>query len=69
MPKHKSAKKSSYSISGVPSMQHKSLHVEPAENGYIIRCYYGEPGKDKTIVAKSEEEAKSTVMELMGLKN
>lgn len=69
MPKRmKKMPKTNMSVSGMPSMPYRSMHVEPAENGYIIRVYSNENGgKDKTILAKDEEAAKTVMMHMMGM--
>lgn len=64
--KMKKMPKSRLSMSGMPSVSYRSMAVEPAENGYIISYYTGE-GKDKKVLAKDEEEAKSIVMKMMGM--
>lgn len=69
MPKNKKMMKTSMSMSGMPSMPYRSMHVEPADNGYIIRCYSEGEGKDKTVLAKNEDEAKAIMMNMMGMAN
>lgn len=62
--------KNQMSVTGMPSLPYRSLHVEPAENGYIIRIYSNENGgKDKIILAKDEDAAKTVMMNMMGMAN